>query len=217
MVDEWFSKGAANDSVRKVQTCLHNLGFYNFRVDGYDWTHTDLAIKRFQTYNGLLADGKVGELTWNVLHKNCSNIPIPAPSGVGSIQTRLRVVTGNMFTTFSGFFPEIYHHYNYGYYFNNQLNLQQEEEGKTPENCVDLAQLLHALGHEMGYEVRFIGIYCTGDRINHAFIQIRGKEFGNVWTDADGAAAAKNDYKLGSHWCNGAKTVNPSWIPNEDL
>lgn len=141
--------------------------------------------------------------------------PNPIPQ-TGQIQTALEKVVGS-FNTFTEFYNRINAHYKYGYYFDDQLNLQQEESGAQPENCVDLAELLHALGHEMGYTVRFVGIYCVTDQINHAYIEIQGKEFGNSWVAGDGAAAASDNYSLGTHWCNGSITYNPTWIPSEDL
>ena len=67
----------------------------------------------------------------------------------------------------------------------------------------------------MGYTVRFIGIHCTVEDINHAYIEVIGKEF-KSWTALDLAAATESGYNIGSHWCNGIKTINPTWIPSED-
>ena len=71
-----------------------------------------------------------------------------------------------------------------------------------------------ALAKEMGYNAVPYGIYCTGDRINHAIFLISGKEFGSS-TLIDLAAAAGSNYSIGSHWCSGALTKQPSWIPYE--
>lgn len=36
-------------------------------VDGFYGSHTYSDVKAFQSYNGLVSDGKTGPLTWNVL------------------------------------------------------------------------------------------------------------------------------------------------------
>ncbi|WP_052374034.1 peptidoglycan-binding protein [Methanobacterium sp. SMA-27] len=191
-----------------IKTLQKKLGI---KTDGFYGPVTRDTVKAKQKALGLYVDGIAGLVTLRALGL------LKAPTiTAGPLQTKLMAVVG-VFTTFTGFYNKIYNYYRYGYYFNGQLTLQQEIDPKTPKNCVDLAQLLHALGHEMkGYLVRFIGIFCPVDKINHAYIELIGNEF-NDWTSADVAAAAKNNYKLNSHWCSGAKTVNPAWILSEDL
>ncbi|WP_052374252.1 peptidoglycan-binding protein [Methanobacterium sp. SMA-27] len=192
-----------------IKTLQKKLGI---KTDGFYGPVTRDTVKAKQKALGLYVDGIAGPVTLRALGL------LKAPTiTAGPLQKKHMAIVG-VFTTFTGFYNKIYNYYRYGYYFNGQLSLQQEIDPKTPKNCVDLAQLLHALAHEMkGYLVRFIGIFCPVDEINHAYIEIKGGEFGENWTAADGAAAAKNNYKLGTHWCSGAKTVNPAWIPSEDL
>lgn len=197
-----------NTESENIKTLQHKLGL---KEDGFYGPVTKTTVIVKQKSLGLLQDGIAGPITLRAL-----GLIAPIKILAGPLQTKLMAVAGS-FTAFGTFFNKIYTYYRYGYYFNNKLNLQQEIDPSTPKNCVDLAQLLHALGHEMGYTVRFIGIYCPVDKINHAYIEIKGKELGTVWISADGAAAAKSDYVLGNHWCSGSKTVNPGWIPSEDL
>jgi len=141
--------------------------------------------------------------------------PNPIPD-ISTLQKDLQNVLKYKFTTYTQFHNKAIMELIYGKYFNNKWNLNQEVkgiDGSIPQNCVDLAQLAHALGHAMGYTVRFIGIYCVVDKINHAYIEIKGKEFGDNWVASDLASRKP----LGQHWCSGTKTINPTWSPSEDL
>jgi hypothetical protein len=146
------------------------------------------------------------------------------PSKLGPIQTKIQQGTGKKWKTFIEFYNLVVKYCTYSYYFDNQKTLNQEIDalissfnGKDiGENCVDYASVGEALASEMGLETRFIGIYCTADRINHAYFQVKGKEFKD-WTNIDLAAAASDSYGIGSHWCNGQITINPKWIPKERL
>lgn len=51
------------DDVAELQTKLHNLGFYAFRVDGHFGPATHKAVVAFQTESGLNNDGMVGPET----------------------------------------------------------------------------------------------------------------------------------------------------------
>ena len=138
-------------------------------------------------------------------------------STIGPIQTKLQNTINFKFTSFTQFYNWILKNADYSYYFDNKYTLKQEIDRKvTLLNCVDFAGVAQALGAEMGYQTRFIGIYCTTDKINHAYVELKGKEF-NEWTAVDLAAAASSNYVISKHWCNGSKQINPSWIPFENL
>ena len=97
-----------------------------------------------------------------------------------------------------------------------QARLTPADAVLDADNCVDYSRVSHALATEMKYTVRFVGIYCTVDQINHAYIELQGFEFDNTWTAADLAEATSDGTDIGSHWCDGTITYNPSWIPSED-
>ena len=141
------------------------------------------------------------------------NKPKPVVVTVGHIQTALQKGIGT-FSNLTSAYNLTKGRGKYKKYFDNQKDLKQEIDGLI-NNCVDWAELFHALAHEMGYTVRFIGIHCTVEDINHAYIEVIGKEF-KSWTALDLAAATESGYNIGSHWCNGIKTINPTWIPSED-
>ena len=58
--------GAEGDDVTSVQKRLKELGYMS-RVTGYYGELTDSAVRKFQSANGLSADGKVGSQTMNTL------------------------------------------------------------------------------------------------------------------------------------------------------
>jgi hypothetical protein len=148
--------------------------------------------------------------------------PSTPPQIDNSIQNKIQTATGLKWTTFTEFYNLVKKYCIYSYYFDDQKTLAQEVQAiidsfkgiDNGENCVDYAQLGVKLAREMGYTATVYGIYCTGDGINHAIFQISGKEFANpTWIDL--AAAASDGYSIGSHWCNGALTKEPGWIPYE--
>jgi N-acetylmuramoyl-L-alanine amidase len=55
--------GAHGDVVKRLQLLLNDNGA-RLVVDGYFGAKTEAAVKRFQTRNGLLADGITGRKTW---------------------------------------------------------------------------------------------------------------------------------------------------------
>ena len=55
--------GSRGDEVRKIQTKLKSLGFFNGTVDGIYGTKTQSSVKRFQQSVGITADGVAGPKT----------------------------------------------------------------------------------------------------------------------------------------------------------
>ena len=70
---------SAKPSKRDIQLALKNAGFYKGTVDGKLGAHTREAIRKFQTANGLKADGVAGRQTWDKLSVYL-NMPAPAAS-----------------------------------------------------------------------------------------------------------------------------------------
>ena len=56
-------------SVLTVQRVLQIAGFYGGNLDGNFGLKTEEAVRAFQKYNGLIADGIVGSRTWHALSK----------------------------------------------------------------------------------------------------------------------------------------------------
>ena len=146
----------------------------------------------------------------------------PTVVATSDIQKKIIAGTGKTFSTFTQFYELVRVNCDYAYYFNGQYNaanavamiIKDINGSATGLNCVDYTQVGVKLAKEMGYQAIPYGVYCTGDKINHAIFQIKGKEFSS-WTWIDLAAAASGGKALGLHWCSGAITARPSWIPEE--
>lgn len=59
-----------SDAVRTMQRRLKDLRYYTGAIDGDFGPTTEVAVKAFQTNNGLRVDGKAGENTLNLLYSN---------------------------------------------------------------------------------------------------------------------------------------------------
>ena len=69
LITSFIKKGKRDEfAVKQMQGLLNLLG-YGLIIDGIFGTKSDEAIKRFQTEQGLVADGLVGEQTWYRLYK----------------------------------------------------------------------------------------------------------------------------------------------------
>ena len=75
---------SAKPSKRDIQLALKNAGFYQGSVDGKLGPHTREAIRKFQTANGLKADGVAGRQTWDKLSVYLN---MPAPTASASTET----------------------------------------------------------------------------------------------------------------------------------
>lgn len=73
--------GSSTGSVRDIQRCLKNAGFYSGKIDGVKGKQTKRAIKDFQEANGLKVDGVVGPKTWSVLSKYISTAAADTEEG----------------------------------------------------------------------------------------------------------------------------------------
>lgn len=61
----WY--GATGRGVEQVQRQLEHLGYFDRKVTGGYYKHTQASVKEFQRMNGLEQDGTVGEETWAAL------------------------------------------------------------------------------------------------------------------------------------------------------
>ncbi|MBD2043501.1 peptidoglycan-binding domain-containing protein [Microcoleus sp. FACHB-672] len=64
-----LQRGSLGQSVFTLQRVLHIAGFYVGNLDGNFGLKTEEAVRAFQKYSGLLADGIVGSRTWHALSK----------------------------------------------------------------------------------------------------------------------------------------------------
>ena len=62
-----LKKGSRGDDVKLLQETLNGLGYDCGKADGIFGKNTKNAVERFQTAQGLKADGIVGRLTWTAL------------------------------------------------------------------------------------------------------------------------------------------------------
>jgi Putative peptidoglycan-binding domain-containing protein len=65
-----LTKGAAGSKVKTLQARLEVEGYDPGPIDGIFGARTAAAVKSFQEYKGLKADGAVDEITWKTLGKN---------------------------------------------------------------------------------------------------------------------------------------------------
>ena len=74
--------GSRGDEVRKIQTKLKSLGFFNGTVDGIYGTKTQSAVKKYQQSVGITADGIAGPKT--LLYLGLSSSTGSSTSGYSS-------------------------------------------------------------------------------------------------------------------------------------
>lgn len=84
-----LSRGSKGESVKKVQTRLTELGFFDGPISGNYMNQTLAAVKAFQEHNGMSVSGITDEATWNmlfnsedVLDTSATARPTPVPTPV---------------------------------------------------------------------------------------------------------------------------------------
>lgn len=70
-------KGDEGPEVQMMQLALTELGYLTSAADGNFGTGTQTAVKKFQSDNGLDADGIAGKMTLEALYNKSSVTPIP--------------------------------------------------------------------------------------------------------------------------------------------
>jgi|CXWL01.1.fsa_nt_gi peptidoglycan hydrolase-like protein with peptidoglycan-binding domain len=71
-----------NPTPQQIQEALKSAGYYDGKIDGTIGPKTKKAIERFQTENGLKADGKVGHKTWAKLGTHLASSAVDAASAI---------------------------------------------------------------------------------------------------------------------------------------
>jgi peptidoglycan hydrolase-like protein with peptidoglycan-binding domain/SH3-like domain-containing protein len=79
-----LKQGDSSDTVKSMQMTLIDLGYLSGKADGVFGSQTFLALKAFQSNNGLPSDGVAGEKTLNVLGSSTAK---PAPTVPGATAT----------------------------------------------------------------------------------------------------------------------------------
>lgn len=130
-------------------------------------------------------------------------------------QLQVEEACGTTFSNFTQFYNWVVKYCDYSYYLNAKFTWQQElDKDLSYLNCVDFTQAGVKLARAMGYTATAYGIYCTTSKVNHAIFKIKGNEFtSETWIDL--SAAAHDSASIGTHWCSGTITKEPSWIPYE--
>lgn len=84
-----LSRGSKGENVKKVQTRLTELGFFEGPISGNYMNQTLAAVKAFQQHNGMSASGITDEATWNmlfnsedVLDTSATARPTPEPTPI---------------------------------------------------------------------------------------------------------------------------------------
>lgn len=65
--DKTIVEAKSRPNIKQIQTALRNAGYDPGKIDGRLGQKTKDAIKSFQRANNLVADGKVGKKTWELL------------------------------------------------------------------------------------------------------------------------------------------------------
>ena len=82
-------QGSEGTEARTVQRRLRDLGYYTGKLDGVFGKSSVEALKKFQSANGLIADGKAGKSTYNILFSytaktaaEAAATPTPEPAAI---------------------------------------------------------------------------------------------------------------------------------------
>ncbi|MCD7743340.1 MAG: spore cortex-lytic enzyme [Oscillospiraceae bacterium] len=83
-----YQRGSSGSVVTQIQTRLKEWGYYDGAVDGVYGSATEAAVTRFQSANGLTADGKAGPATLEAIGV-CGGSAADADSGDVALLARL--------------------------------------------------------------------------------------------------------------------------------
>jgi hypothetical protein len=151
-------------------------------------------------------------------------IPAPVivpPKPTDAFLESLYKLFGKRFDTFTAMY-NLFRTCIYSYY-NNDIYPQGNAVLRLMKgyglNCSDFSQLGYAAAKKMGYTVRYVHRSCVNGG-GHVYLQVKGRELGNNWVNADIAAAASNgsNYSLGKVWCPRGKILayDPAWLLADD-
>lgn len=161
-------------------------------------------------------------VTKNGRNPNFILIVEPVTPKVGPYAKKIMDGSGKSWKNHTEFLAFIKKYCEWIEYFNNKKSPDEEAndiissfKGKPiPMNCVDFVGACVKIAREAGYKAVAYGVHCPKQDINHAIYLISGGEFkSETWIDP--SAMCESGYNIGSHWCNGELTKEPSWIPYE--
>ncbi len=223
-----LKKGSTGSDVKFVQHYCNLNGYRdnkgrNLLEDGIFGDLTKQAVKKMQSANGLKPDGYIGPVTrqkmgWELrpVAANTSNTP--------SIIIQGRQALGGIFNTATEMY-QLFISNIYSYYYNDQFDLSTELNRLSKHlglNCSDVSQvgrkLIEGL-NQMGKKYQVIYISAQFRCGGHVFLQVKGEEFGDTWTNFDLAGAMKWDYTIGKLMCSGpykVKAIDPAWLMSDD-
>ena len=154
-----------------VQKRLRDLGYLNYRSTGTYGTLTRIAVTSFQAKHNIMADGSIGEETFNLLFSkesvrapmNATLRPISGPGNNGSVSTRGQELN---WSTSSNIFPvgtqaKITD-------LNSNIKFTMKRTGGTnnawvePVTASDNAEYLKAFGNGSSYEKRAVLVEING-------------------------------------------------------
>nr|WP_242950895.1 spore cortex-lytic enzyme [Clostridium felsineum] len=85
-----YKYGSSGSAVTQIQTKLKNWGYYTGSIDGVYGYQTYLAVKKFQTKNGIFVDGIVGNATAAAL--GMTSTPTVASGSTSSYNQNLNLL-----------------------------------------------------------------------------------------------------------------------------
>lgn len=91
-----LQRGSKGDAVKRVQTLMTELGYFDGPISGNYMNKTVTAVKKFQKNNGLEQDGVTGETTWNAMFLgdeapvDAASTPRPTPDPAYAITVDVR-------------------------------------------------------------------------------------------------------------------------------
>ena len=213
-----LKKGSKGDNVKQLQNKLQKLGYYTADIDGDYGTKTVNAVKTYQTYYNLVADGVCGPLTKKVLN----NTKVLTETKESK---RLSKALGLTIRDHGTLYQAILNKGLYVLYYNDIYTYEQElkrVENKQRLNCTDWAQLSMNTLIGMGYpqdRIRIVRgtVNCqSGNGFGHVWLQLY---LNGEWKNYDPSAAAAHNYKVGTLICTrGYKitNINPGWAVVDD-
>lgn len=164
-----LKKGDNNENVKQLQVKLGLDPVGNFGPK------TDEAVKAFQTKHGLVADGIVGDKTWNLIMGTTSETPVAAPTPITSSVS----VSGLKLDKLKGHIPQAV------------INMIPDTAAKFGINTpLRLAHFLAQCGHESG------GFRVTQENLNYSAKGLNGIFRKYFPTEAAANAYARQPQKI---------------------
>lgn len=173
-------KGSNFANVAAVQTRLKTLGYYTMKVDGVWGNGTKSAVKRFQSDNGLTADGVVGSSTERKL-----GLKLPVTGGISLGKTTANVAAVQARLKTFGYYKSTVD----GAWGNNTLIAvlgYQSSSGLTADGVVG-SGTARKLGLTLSSSARSGGISKGKTDANVKAVQTRLKNLGYYKSTVDGA------------------------------